>query len=409
MREPQQTGCAEKGIMSTFHITGGDSKGSKTSRKPQRRHGLPALPFALAAHSVLPARFDLYRTLPLAYLLTVLGLAGCGGGRGNTSGISQYVAHFREFPVPVGSNDPTATIPGSWPDDLRGDDQGNIWFAEHHSNEVGRMSPTGTYTGFAVPTPNSEMDGIAVDSAHGRVWVTETAGNKVVRIEMATGQVTEIPVPTPHADPGDLAVAPDGTVWFTEGYEGGMGTGRLARIDPAANQITEIALPGPRNGLDGITLDAFGAVWFVEINDNRIGRYASGQFREFALPRPGVLPTNLAVDTQGRVWVTEQVGNAIAILNPVNNSWQELSLPTPNALPSGITIDRSGNVWFTEFQASKIGLVLAGTTTVLDFAIPTPNSGPEDVFAAANSTVYFTEQYANKIGQITVSRQPLSR
>src|SRR5579863_3163690 len=80
-------------------------------------------------------------------LLLSLMASGCGGGGGSTtSNISK--ATFQEFVVPVATNDPTDPPPGSWPDDLYPDELGNIWFAEHHANEIGRMSPTGVYTGF---------------------------------------------------------------------------------------------------------------------------------------------------------------------------------------------------------------------------------------------------------------------
>ncbi len=339
--------------------------------------------------------------LALACAVGMPALVGCGSGGGG--GTTQPTGTFREFQVPVASNDPTILPPGSWPDDLHGDAQGNIWFAQHHSNEVGRMTPNGAYTGYPVPTANSVMDGCTVDKTRGIVWVTEVDGNNVVRVDIASGKVTEIPVPTPNADPGDLAVAPDGTVWFTEGYEGGTGTARLGRINPANNQISEVAFPTPRNGLDGICVDpTSGAVWFVEIDDNQVGRYLNGQFQEFALPRLRVTPTNPALDSHGFLWVTEQSGNAIARFDPTANTWQEFPVPTLNALPSGITIDAQDNVWFTEFNTSKIGLIRAGTATVLEYTIPTANSGPEDIYIAADGSAYFTEQYGNKIGQLTV-------
>ena len=61
-------------------------------------------------------------------------------------------------------------------DDLRSDAQGNLWFAQHHSNEIGRMSPEGVYTGYPVPTPNSVMDSLVVDEARRVVWVTSWLG-----------------------------------------------------------------------------------------------------------------------------------------------------------------------------------------------------------------------------------------
>src|SRR5438270_1300275 len=126
----------------------------------------------------------------LAALTLALSAFGCGGG--STLAVALH-ATFQEFDVPVQSNLPGATPAGSWPDDLAGDSLGNIWFAQHHSNEIGRMSPTGQYTGFPVPTQLSLMDSIAVDTVNGVVWASESDGNNIARLDMATGVVTEIP------------------------------------------------------------------------------------------------------------------------------------------------------------------------------------------------------------------------
>ena len=333
-------------------------------------------------------------------------LAGCSGGNSGTSSAPAYSASFREAAVPVSGNVVGAAQPGSWPDDLDSDAQGNIWFAMHHANEIGRMSSAGVYTGFTVPTASSGMDSIAVDRARNAVWVSENDGNNLAKVDMATGAVTEIPVPTANAQPGDIRIGPDGTVWFGEGYYGGAGKGRLARLDAATNTITEIPLPTPRDLVDGIQVDSGGAVWFIEFIDNRLGRYANGQVTEFSLPRPTVYPTNLAIDAANCLWVSEQGGNAIARFDSATQQWREFPIPTANSGPSGVMTDAAGNVWFTEFDANKIGLLPAGSSTIVDFAIPTPNSGPEDIHILSDGSIAFTEQYGNKIGRITVTGLP---
>src|SRR6185295_19474139 len=95
-----------------------------------------------------------YWTAILCFGAVVLCIAGCGGV-GDEDHSGGYIATFRELPVPVGGNEPGSQHPGSWPDDIAADAAGNIWFAMHHANEIGRMAPDGTYTGFPVPTPNS--------------------------------------------------------------------------------------------------------------------------------------------------------------------------------------------------------------------------------------------------------------
>ena len=330
-------------------------------------------------------------------------LAGCGGGSSGNNGPVALTPVFRERAVPVVSNDPSATPIGSWPDDLRTDAAGNIWFAQHHSNEIGKMSATGVYTGYPVPAASSLMDGIVVDKTRQAVWASETQTNKLARVDMVSGAVTELTLPTVNSVPGDLTMAPDGTIWFTEGYEGGTAKGKIAQLNPETNTVTEFTPPNLPSLCDGIAIAASGAVWFVENNDNNIACYFKGQFLTFPLPRPSVNPTNIALDSQGRIWVTEQYGNAIAVFDVNKNRWKEYPIPNLSGEPSGIAIDMHDNVWFTEFGPGKIGVLQAGSSAVVDFLIPTPRCGPEDITIAPDGSVYFTEQYGNKIGQISIS------
>ena len=329
----------------------------------------------------------------------MFALFGCGGSDGSGGAVT-LEATFHEFSVPVVGNVPSDPTRSGWPDDLVGDDLGNIWFAQYRSNEIGRMTPDGQYTGFPVPTANSNMDSIAIDLSHRTIWVSQVTGNQIVRLNMDTGAVMEIPVPTANVKPGDLAVANDGTVWFTEGYDVGA-SGQIARLDPTTNTVTEVRMPGPRRSFDGMTIDPSGGVWFVELDDNRIGRYSEGTITEFDLPRPNVSPTNIGSDKSGRIWVDEQSGNALAILDPATGGWGEVPIPTSACRPTGLALDDDDNVWFTELGANKIGVLPSGSSTIVDFPIPTLGSGPEDIRPIAGA-IYFTERYGNKIGQISV-------
>ena len=58
---------------------------------------------------------------------------------------------------------------------------GNLWFTEHDGNKVGRITPDGTITEFAVPTANGGQSGITAGPDNA-LWFTENAGNKIGRI-----------------------------------------------------------------------------------------------------------------------------------------------------------------------------------------------------------------------------------
>ena len=72
---------------------------------------------------------------------------------------------------------------------------GNMWFVEIFTDKIGRMTPSGVITEFALPTPVSAPNDIAAGS-DGNLWFTEDVGNKIGRITPA-GVITEFPLPRP--------------------------------------------------------------------------------------------------------------------------------------------------------------------------------------------------------------------
>jgi len=58
---------------------------------------------------------------------------------------------------------------------------GNVWFGEGNANKIGRLTPQGTLTEFAIPTDQSEPYFLAA-GADGNIWFTEISANKVGRI-----------------------------------------------------------------------------------------------------------------------------------------------------------------------------------------------------------------------------------
>jgi hypothetical protein len=92
-----------------------------------------------------------------------------------------------------------------------------------HQGNIGRITPGGTVTEFAIPTANSGPQEIAT-GPDGNLWFTENLADKVGRIT-PTGTVTEFRIPTANSHPQGIAAGPDGNLWFTEG--GGDTIGRI--------------------------------------------------------------------------------------------------------------------------------------------------------------------------------------
>jgi streptogramin lyase len=121
---------------------------------------------------------------------------------------------------------PSGVSPGYSPGAIAAGRDGNLWFVEETPSGnglIGRITPTGSVTTFAVPTAHCNPRGIAAGS-DGALWFTEEDGNKIGRITTA-GTLMEYPLPTTARRPWSIAAGPDGALWFTE-----LQTGKIGRI-----------------------------------------------------------------------------------------------------------------------------------------------------------------------------------
>ena len=143
----------------------------------------------------------------------------------------------------------------------------------------------------------------------GTVWFTESNGNRIGRMNPDGTHLAEFDVPTPDSAPRIIALGADGNIWFSE-----FNTSKIGRITPEGD-VTEFDLPRPDSGPGDITAGADGALWFIElngtidgrvVNGNRVGRITlAGQVTEFAIPSATGSPTNVAVGPDRNVWYTK--------------------------------------------------------------------------------------------------------
>jgi streptogramin lyase len=115
------------------------------------------------------------------------------------------------------------------PSSITAGPDGNLWFSEPDSNEIGRITPAGQITLFPVPTPGSQPTGIAA-GPNGNVWFTEAASRHIGEYFL-TGTPPALPAATTTTLTTDLAAPSVGqaihltaTVTSTAGTPGGTVT-----------------------------------------------------------------------------------------------------------------------------------------------------------------------------------------
>ncbi len=299
---------------------------------------------------------------------------------------------------------------GAAPQSITQGPDGNLWFTLPNASAIGRITPQGTITTFAV-TQGAQPWSIT-NGPDGNLWFTELAGNRIGRITTA-GVVTEFPIPTDGSQPWGIVTGPDGNLWFTEATPGENAIGRITpagvitefiydfgastipqgiTVGPDGNlwvletgisNIAEFTTAGalvksydmgiPENaGLAGIVKGPDGNLWFTQQNANQIGRITpAGAVTQF--PDIGATgPSGITVGPDGNFWVTQTGGNRNSILRitPTGGETQFTNGIAINAGVAGITSGPDGNVWFTEATTSRIGRLLTGVTPV-NTVVPT--------------------------------------
>ncbi|MGH9011089.1 MAG: virginiamycin B lyase family protein, partial [Acidimicrobiia bacterium] len=230
---------------------------------------------------------------------------------------------------------------------------------------IGRISPDGTVTEFALPTAEGNRMGAPdmgsvprgiIAGPDGAMWFTESGADQIGRIT-ADGTITEYPLPSRnqvHAFPDGIALGPDRAIWFAETLYGALG-----RIDVATGAITEHPIE-PR-GVAGAGLLAKGpdgAFWFGGW-DASLGRMTTaGKTSVFPLSPKAQQVNALIAGPDGRLWVADDRSAAILRVTTKGAVSQLLAVPGVPARDwealGGLAAGNDRSVWLATPSSNRI-------------------------------------------------------
>jgi len=251
--------------------------------------------------------------------------------------------------------------------------------------------------------------------------------------------ITEYDLPRREAQPHDAAVAPDGTVWYTD-----VGNPYIGRLNPRTGDIKEWRLPKPAEPGDEpehtfdikfdsrgnpIVGSSLGVVRFdartekftawedvpggmVAISPQGIvwtkdqGKYTMhrldpniGDIKVF--PYPEARPMRfygIEADSRGFVYGASLQLGLIGEMNGTTGEWKLYPTPTPNSGSRRGDVDKQDRFWFAEYYAGKIGVLDTKTKQFKEWDIPpVPWSGPYDVVVDKNGEVWASGEFTDNL------------
>jgi virginiamycin B lyase len=215
-------------------------------------------------------------------------------------------------------------------------------------------------------------------------------------------KIREWDVPTKGAHPHDPAVAPDGSLWFTEQM-----VSKLGRFDPATGDFKEYPLKGKNDGPHGLVADREGNIWYTGNFAAHIGKLdpRSGEVTQYKMPNDKAEDPHTAVfDAQGTLWFTVQVGNMVGRLDPKTGKIELKLVPTKEARPYGIQINSKGVPFFCEFGTNKMARIDTSKTEpktmqIVEYPLA-EGVRPRRLAIAADDKVYFTDYQGGNLGRL---------
>ena len=218
----------------------------------------------------------------------------------------------------------------------------------------------------------------------------------------AAPTVQEFDIPTAMSQPQDLALGPDGNIWFAE-----RGANKIGRIS-AGNPGDIDEFPTVGTGPEILTVGPDGALWFTEQSSNSIGRIAPGA-SPTAVSFAGLgiqQPRGIAVGPDGNLWVADADAAApeVVIVSPAGTAVDQVFLPAGfNA--RNIARGPDDNMWVAGFSSSAIARITTSGEPTLDPPAGYPVPGgvtPMDLIAGRDGNLWYTAQ-GTTVGRMTTA------
>lgn len=227
-----------------------------------------------------------------------------------------------------------------------------------------------------------------VQTPDGSIWWAGQWGNLVGRLNPATGDMREYPLPQ-GAKPHSVTPDQEGNIWYT-----GNGNGTIGKLDPRTGMVTEYKMPDPAaRDPHTAVFDQQGTLWFTLQLSNMVGRFmpATGEIKLVTLPTPKSRPYGIILSADGSPWVACNGSNCVVQINAESMAIREYALPDPKTTVRRLDIARDGMVWYVNSAQGRLGRLDPNTGQIKEWPSPSgPKSHPYAI-AVVDGIIWYNE------------------
>lgn len=230
---------------------------------------------------------------------------------------------------------------------------------------------------YAMPVSTDIPTAVAV-APDGSVWFSIDFSDAVGVVR--AGKVERIAKGSRSTEPIGIAVDTSGTVWVTD-----AATVSILAVS-ATGEVRSVKLGTPIARLGRMAAAPDGSVWFAESTSYSITRLKDGQLARHGIESVRGGPYGVAVAGDGVVWATLQSANSLLRIAP-DGTMTEHEIPTPGVSPTDVAVDGIGAVWFLEFRTDRIGRFHGGKFD--EWALGETRAGLTGLAVAPDGAVWF--------------------
>lgn len=257
---------------------------------------------------------------------------------------------------------------------------GAIWWTGQWADIVTRLDPASGEM-IEIPLPAGAHAHTVTADAKGRIWYTGNGNGTMGVIDPETEEITEYPMPDPDArDPHSAIVAADGRVFFTLQHSNMAG-----RLDPATGEVDLVTMPVAGSRPYGIKLTPDDSVWVAANGAPRLYRLDPDTLavEEHPVSEKGTTIRRLAIAEDGTIWYVNSSLGRLGHYDPATGENREWPSPSgPDSHPYAIALI-DGVVWYNESGKRPDALVRfdPATERFQSWAIPSGDIVNDPVYA----------------------------